>query len=38
MPWTVKVEVKDISSRPILPKMEGSEYCDPNTDLANWGD
>jgi len=34
VPWTVKVEVEDLSSRPILPKMEGSDYADPDTDLS----
>jgi hypothetical protein len=33
-PWTVKVRVDDVSSRPILPKMEGSEYPDPETVLT----
>ena len=34
MPWTVKAEVKDISCRPVLPKMKGSDYSDPNVDLS----
>lgn len=33
-PWTVKVHIEDVSSRPILPKMEGSDYADPSTDLG----
>jgi hypothetical protein len=28
-PWTVKVRIEDISSRPVLPQMEGSNYSDP---------
>ena len=30
LPWTVKVEVTDVSSRPIISKMAGSNYPDPN--------
>jgi hypothetical protein len=33
-PWTVKVHVEDVSSRPILPKMPNSCYSDPATDLG----
>jgi len=29
-PWTVKVWIEDVSSRPILPKMSGSNYADPD--------
>jgi len=29
-PWTVKVDIEDVSSRPLLPKMEGSNYSDPS--------
>lgn len=32
-PWTVKVHVEDVSSRPLLPAMEGSNYADPNFSL-----
>jgi len=32
-PWTVKVHVEDVSARPVLPRMEGSSYADPNLDL-----
>lgn len=35
LPWTVKVEVEDISSRPILPPMAGSNYADPDFDLKS---
>jgi len=28
-PWTVKVRIEDVSSRPVLPQMEGSDYSDP---------
>ena len=35
LPWTVKIEVEDISSRPLLPKMPGSEYSDPDIDLKS---
>lgn len=34
MPWTVKIETIDISSRPILPKLKGSSYSDPSLDLS----
>lgn len=40
LPWTVKIETKDVSSRPILPKIEGSSYSDPSLDLSSrtvWG-
>lgn len=33
-PWTVLVVIEDVSSRPILPKMPGSDYSDPSTDLS----
>jgi hypothetical protein len=33
-PWTIKVHVEDVSSRPILPKMEGSDYADPDLALT----
>ena len=35
LPWTVKVGVEDISDRPLLPTMEGSNYSDPDTDLKS---
>ena len=28
-PWTVKLRIEDVSARPILPQMEGSNYSDP---------
>lgn len=34
-PWTVIVETEDVSSRAILPKMTGSDYSDPETDLSH---
>lgn len=33
-PWTVHVLIEDVSSRPILPKMPGSNYSDPECDLS----
>lgn len=33
-PWTVKIHVEDVSSRPVIPKMEGSEYPDPEAVLT----
>lgn len=35
LPWTVKVEVTDVSERPVLPPMDGSMYSDPDTDLKD---
>ena len=32
-PHTVTVGVEDVSDRPILPTMQGSNYSDPETDL-----
>lgn len=34
LPRSVVVEIKDVSSRPILPIMRGSDYSDPATDLS----
>lgn len=34
-PWTVRVDIEDVSSRPLLPKMEGSDYADPDLDLGD---
>lgn len=34
-PWTVKVRIEDISSRPVLPQMEGSNYSDPEFRFAD---
>lgn len=34
-PWTVKVHIEDVSARPILPKMEGSDYADPAYEFSS---
>jgi hypothetical protein len=34
-PRTVHVLIEDVSSRPILPKVEGSDYSDPDYDLGS---
>lgn len=34
IPWTIKVQIEDVSSRPILPKMAGSDFSDPTVDLV----
>ena len=34
-PWTVRVAVEDVSSRPLLPKMDGSNYSDPDYTLTD---
>lgn len=34
-PWTIKVRIEDVSSRPVLPTMEGSNYSDPEFDLGD---
>jgi hypothetical protein len=34
LPRSVVVEIKDVSSRPILPAMRGSDYSDPGYDLS----
>jgi hypothetical protein len=34
-PWTVKVWIEDISARPMLPQMEGSNYSDPDFEFGD---